>query len=122
YRDARLRGFDAACLIEVIEHLDANRLGALEHSLFADAKPQCVLVSTPNREYNVNFPGLADGKLRHRDHRFEWTRGEFQAWATSVAARHQYSVRFRDIGQLDPAHGAPTQLAVFTATQEAACN
>ena len=122
YRDARLRGFDAACLIEVVEHLDASRLGALEHSLFGDARPKCVLVSTPNREYNVNFPGLADGRLRHRDHRFEWTRSEFRAWANAIAARHQYAVRFRDIGQVDAAHGSPTQLAVFTASQGAACN
>ncbi|MEZ4371873.1 MAG: 3' terminal RNA ribose 2'-O-methyltransferase Hen1 [Polyangiaceae bacterium] len=122
YRDARLRGFGAACLIEVIEHLDASRLGALEHSLFGDARPKCVLVSTPNREYNVNFPGLADGRLRHRDHRFEWTRSEFRAWANDIAARHQYAVRFRDIGQVDAAHGSPTQLAVFTASQGAECN
>ena len=122
YRDARLRGFDAACLIEVIEHLDASRLGALEHNLFGDAKPKCVLVSTPNREYNVKFPGLADGTLRHRDHRFEWTRSEFQAWANAAAARHRYTVRFRDIGPVDALHGGPTQLAVFTASQEAACN
>ncbi len=113
YRDKRLAGFDAAALVEVIEHLDPPRLEALEQSVFGAAKPRTVIVTTPNREYNARFEGLADGKLRHRDHRFEWTRDEFRAWADAVAGRHGYDVRFAPIGEEDAALGAPTQMAVF---------
>jgi 3' terminal RNA ribose 2'-O-methyltransferase Hen1 len=113
YRDARLEGFDAAALVEVIEHLDLDRLGAMEQSLFRWAAPRMIVVTTPNREYNAKFPGLAGGKLRHPDHRFEWTRAEFEAWAERVAAAHGYGVRFEPIGELDAVLGAPTQMAVF---------
>ena len=114
YRDSRLSGYDAAALVEVIEHLDPPRLGALERTLFEFAKPNVVVVTTPNREYNQLFPDLAAGKFRHRDHRFEWTREEFQAWAERVAGANAYSVRFEPIGQVDEAHGAPTQMGVFS--------
>jgi 3' terminal RNA ribose 2'-O-methyltransferase Hen1 len=116
YRDARLAGFDAAVVAEVVEHLDPPRLSAFERVLFEHARPGTVIVTTPNVEYNVRFAGLPAGKLRHRDHRFEWTRAEFQAWAGGVADRHRYSVRFLPIGTDDPEVGAPTQMAVFTAS------
>ncbi len=113
YRDRRLEGYDAAALVEVIEHVDADRLSALERSLFEFMAPRTVIVTTPNREYNTLFEGMADGALRHRDHRFEWTRAEFEAWAKGVAGRYGYAVRFEGIGDSHPEHGAPTQMAVF---------
>ena len=114
YRDARFRGFDAATLVEVIEHLDESRLAALEQVVFTHAQPPVVLVTTPNREHNVRFDSLPAGLLRHRDHRFEWTRSEFSEWATRVAAESGYEVRFAPIGAEDPEVGAPTQMAVFS--------
>jgi len=114
YRDQRLAGFDAAAVVEVIEHLDQPRLMAFERVLFEFARPTNIVVTTPNREYNVLFPTLPAGKMRHADHRFEWTRQEFQDWATPVAARFGYSVRFEPVGPVDDTHGAPSQMAIFT--------
>ena len=94
YRDKRLTGFDAAVIIEVIEHLDPARLRAFERVVFECARPATVVITTPNVEYNVNFAGLPAGRLRHRDHRFEWTRAEFEAWGAEQAARFGYAVRF----------------------------
>jgi 3' terminal RNA ribose 2'-O-methyltransferase Hen1 len=113
YRDRRLNGFDAAVLMEVIEHVDPDRLPALERGLFGDARPVNVIVTTPNREYNVRFEQLPAGTLRHRDHRFEWTRPEFAAWARRVAERHRYRVRFLPVGPEDAEVGAPTQMGLF---------
>jgi 3' terminal RNA ribose 2'-O-methyltransferase Hen1 len=115
YRDAGLTGFDAAVLMEVIEHVDPPRLGALEHTVFAAARPGAVLVTTPNVEYNVRYE-LPAGAIRHADHRFEWTRAEFRGWADQVAARHGYTVRFEPVGPVDAEVGPPTQLALFTRT------
>jgi 3' terminal RNA ribose 2'-O-methyltransferase Hen1 len=113
YRDRRLGGFDAAALVEVIEHLDPPRLGALEENVFATARPTTVIVTTPNAEYNVRWAGL-DGGFRHPDHRFEWTREEFTSWSEAVAGRHGYSVRRDPVGPEDPEVGPPTQMAVFS--------
>ncbi|MGI8683905.1 MAG: 3' terminal RNA ribose 2'-O-methyltransferase Hen1 [Acidimicrobiales bacterium] len=113
YRDRWLEGFDAATVIEVIEHLDPGRLDAFERALFAHARPVSVIVTTPNVEYNVLFATLPAGSLRHKDHRFEWTRAEFAEWSDGVAARHGYSVERSGIGADDPERGAPTQMAVF---------
>jgi 3' terminal RNA ribose 2'-O-methyltransferase Hen1 len=114
YRDNRLQGFDAAAVVEVIEHMDAERLPAFEAALFGFAKPGAVIVTTPNREFNALFQTLPADRLRHHDHRFEWTRAEFQHWAESVAQAHGYAVRFEGIGVEDATRGAPTQVAVFT--------
>jgi 3' terminal RNA ribose 2'-O-methyltransferase Hen1 len=116
YRDTRLAGFDAAAVVEVIEHLDEPRLRSFERVVFGHAKPKTVVVTTPNREYNAKFDGLPAGRFRHRDHRFEWTRAEFEAWAGRVAAENGYGVRFLPIGPEDRELGAPTQMAVFDAT------
>lgn len=113
YRDARLAGYDAATVVEVIEHQDPPRLAAFERVLFEFAHPQTIVVTTPNVEYNVKFESLPAGKLRHKDHRFEWTRAEFQSWATRVAGRFGYSVRFLPIGPEDSAVGSPTQMGIF---------
>ena len=114
YRDGRLAGFDAAALVEVIEHLDPPRLAAAERSVWEFARPGIVVVTTPNREYNARFENLPAGKFRHRDHRFEWTRAEFQGWAEGVADRFGYTVRFLPVGPVDAALGAPTQMGIFT--------
>ena len=113
YGDRRWQGFDAATLVEVIEHIEPHRLSALVLSLFADARPGMVVMTTPNSEYNVLFDGLKDGKLRHPDHRFEWTRAEFETWANMVAEEHGYSVSFTPLGPVDDTHGGPSQMAVF---------
>ncbi|MGV0025303.1 3' terminal RNA ribose 2'-O-methyltransferase Hen1 [Phormidesmis priestleyi] len=113
YRDRRLENYDAATLIEVIEHLDESRLAALERVVFEFAHPHTVLMTTPNSEYNIKFENLQTGKLRHHDHRFEWTRQEFQTWATTISQRFDYTVSFADIGTLDLTVGAPTQMAIF---------
>ena len=113
YRDDRLAGFDAAVLMEVIEHLDPERLPALETTVFDHARPRTVVVTTPNVEHNVRFERLAAGTMRHRDHRFEWTRQEFVAWAKGVGERTGYAVRFLPVGEDDPGVGPPTQMAVF---------
>jgi hypothetical protein len=113
YRDRRLAGFEAAAVVEVIEHLDQPRLRAFERVLFEHARPGAVAVTTPNREYNVRFASLPGGVFRHRDHRFEWSRGEFEGWAGEVAGRCGYGVRFLPIGPEDAEVGAPTQMAVF---------
>ncbi len=114
YRDDRLAGVDAAVLMEVIEHVDLPRLAALERAVFGEAAPTAVLVTTPNVEYNVRFEGLPPGALRHRDHRFEWTRAQFRGWADRVAQRYGYGVRYLSVGTDDPEVGPPTQLAVFS--------
>ncbi|MGI8702447.1 MAG: 3' terminal RNA ribose 2'-O-methyltransferase Hen1 [Nocardioidaceae bacterium] len=116
YRDKRVTGYDAIVLMEVIEHLDPERLPALETTVFAQARPGTVVVTTPNAEFNVRYDGLAPGAMRHRDHRFEWTRAEFTAWADAVGERNGYLVDFRPVGDPDPEVGAPTQLAVFSRT------
>ena len=113
YRDRRLSGYDAAAVVEVIEHLDAPRLSSFERVLFEHARPSTVVVTTPNREYNIKFEGLPAGRFRHRDHRFEWTRRELEDWAGEVAGRFGYGVRFLPVGPEDPQLGAPTQMAVF---------
>jgi 3' terminal RNA ribose 2'-O-methyltransferase Hen1 len=119
YRDDRLAGLDAAVLMEVIEHVEPDRLGALERVVFGFAAPATVVVTTPNREHNAEY-GMAEGALRHRDHRFEWSRAEFADWASCVAGEYGYAVRFAGIGAESESAGAPTQLAVFTRTGVAA--
>jgi 3' terminal RNA ribose 2'-O-methyltransferase Hen1 len=114
YRDKRLCGFDAGALVEVIEHLDPPRLTAAERNVFGSARPRTVIVTTPNAEYNVRWETLPAGRFRHPDHRFEWTRSQFAAWAGGVADRHAYSVRYLPVGPEDPEVGPPTQMAVFS--------
>jgi 3' terminal RNA ribose 2'-O-methyltransferase Hen1 len=114
YRDQRLAGFDAAAVVEVIEHLDPPRLAAFERVVFEFARPGTVVLTTPNAEYNVKWESLPAGEFRHHDHRFEWTRAEFEAWASGVAGRAGYSVRFAPVGPVDESVGPPTQMAVFS--------
>jgi 3' terminal RNA ribose 2'-O-methyltransferase Hen1 len=113
YRDKRLEGFDAAAVVEVVEHLDPPRLSAFERVLFEFAKPRTVVLTTPNREFNVKWETLGVGNFRHPDHRFEWIRQEFQDWARSITARFGYTVRFLAVGPEDEKLGSPTQMAIF---------
>src|SRR4051794_3501099 len=113
YRDKRLEGFDAAAVVEVVEHLDPPRLSAFERVLFEFARPTTVVLTTPNREYNVTWERLPAGQFRHPDHRFEWDRKEFQAWAHAVAGRFGYAVRFVPVGPEHEALGPPTQMAIW---------
>ena len=114
YRDERLSGYDAACAVEVIEHIDPQRLPAFERVLFEFARPATVIATTPNAEYNSRFEFLPAGRFRHRDHRFEWTREQFRDWAQTAAGRFGYTVRFLPVGEEDPELGPPTQMAVFS--------
>ena len=120
YRDQRLNGFDAAAIVEVIEHLDAARLATFERIVFEFARPKHVVLTTPNAEYNTVFGTLPAGDFRHGDHRFEWKRAEFETWATGGAGRFGYEVRFEPVGPLDAERGAPTQMAIFSQKQVAA--
>lgn len=113
YRDRRLTGYDAAAVVEVIEHLDPSRLDSFERAVFGEARPETVILTTPNVEYNVRFPGLPSGSLRHRDHRFEWPRTDFRDWASKTAETYGYGVRFVPVGEEDSEVGPPTQMAVF---------
>lgn len=113
YRDARVAGFDAAVLMEVIEHVDPPRLAALERAVLGAAAPATLIVTTPNAEHNVRYPTLAAGTMRHHDHRFEWTRAQFAAWAHAAADRHGYTVELLPVGVDDPEVGPPTQMAVL---------
>ncbi|KIF77220.1 methyltransferase type 12 [Streptomyces sp. 150FB] len=114
YTDKRLKGYEAAVLSEVVEHLDLPRLPALEYAVFGSARPGTVVVTTPNVEYNVRWETLPAGHVRHGDHRFEWSRAEFRAWADAVAARYGYAVAYVPVGPDDPEVGPPTQMAVFS--------
>jgi 3' terminal RNA ribose 2'-O-methyltransferase Hen1 len=113
YRDESLAGYDAAVVVEVIEHLDVERLKAFEKVLFQYAQPKMIVITTPNREYNVMWPNLPAGQFRHPDHRFEWSRAEFEEWATTMAKEYGYSVRFENLGPEAPSVGAPSQMGVF---------
>ncbi len=113
YRDRRLEGFDAAAVVEVIEHLDPPRLASFERVVFEFCRPRSVVLTTPNAEYNILWPSLPAGRFRHRDHRFEWSREQFRSWAETIASRHGYRVRFLPVGPEHPEHGPPTQLALF---------
>lgn len=118
YVDPRIAGFDGAVLMEVIEHLDPDRLPSLAHTVFGAARPRVVIVTTPNAEYNVRYESLPLGSFRHPDHRFEWTRAEFVAWCGATAAATGYTVEYVPVGNDDPDVGPPTQMAVFTRAEE----
>lgn len=113
YRDCRLAGFDAAALVEVVEHVEPARLPVLAQAVFGHARPGAVVLTTPNRDWNATVLALADGKLRHRDHRFEWSRAEFAAWAVEVVGRFGYRAELSGAGEPHPELGHPTQMAVF---------
>ncbi len=114
YRDKRFEGYDCACVIEVIEHIEPTRLSAFERAVFEFALPKTVILTTPNREYNAKYENMQENTLRHGDHRFEWTREEFAAWTKKICGRFGYSCEIRGIGEPDETYGNPTQMGVFT--------
>ncbi len=114
YTDGRLRDFDVAAVVEVIEHLDPPRLAAFERMLFGHAAPPLIVLTTPNADYNVLFETLPAGSFGHADDRFEWTRAEFGDWAAAVAGRHGYQATLSGVGPEDAQLGCPTQMAVFS--------
>lgn len=114
YKDKRFYGYDCACVVEVIEHIEPLRISAFERSLFEFAKPKTVVLTTPNREYNENYDFLKTGELRHNDHRFEWTREEFEKWTRHICEKFGYTVKISGIGDYDEKYGTPTQMGVFT--------
>jgi len=114
YKDKRLEGFDAAAVVEVIEHLDLNRLKAFERVLFEFAKPKTIVLTTPNKEFNIMWEKLDVDEMRHDDHRFEWTRKEFAEWANKIGQMYHYQVELLPIGEEVENAGTPSQMAIFT--------
>lgn len=114
YRDKRFAGYDAAVVVEVIEHLEPERLEAFVRAVFEYAKPYTVIITTPNRDYNVNYPGILAGRLRHPDHRFELTKAEFEKFVRDIESKFGYEAVISGIGEPDAQHGCPTQMGVFT--------
>lgn len=112
-RDKRFKNYDAAAIVEVIEHLDENRLPSFVSVVFADTAFSTVIITTPNADFNVNYQGLTADNFRHSDHRFEWNCSQFHDWADSAADRFGYSVRYESIGEQDENQNTPTQMAVF---------
>jgi 3' terminal RNA ribose 2'-O-methyltransferase Hen1 len=113
YKDSRLSGYEAAAIVEVIEHLEPDRLAAFEKVVFGYAKPKTIIITTPNVEYNQLYETLALGNFRHTDHRFEWTRNEFETWAQQLAETYSYLVRFLPVGEEEENVGAPSQMGIF---------
>ena len=114
YRDKRFEGYDCACVIEVIEHIEPMRIPAFERAVFEFAAPKTVILTTPNREYNANYEHMQENTLRHGDHRFEWTRAEFKAWTEHICEKFGYTCEISGIGDVDEKLGTPTQMGVFT--------
>ncbi|MGE3801838.1 MAG: 3' terminal RNA ribose 2'-O-methyltransferase Hen1 [Candidatus Kapaibacterium sp.] len=113
YRDRRIEGYDAAAVVEVIEHLEPERLAAFERALFGYARPGHVIITTPNSDYNVMWPSLPAGKFRHYDHRFEWSREEFRSWSERIAEEYGYEVAVHPLGPEEEGIGGPSQMGVF---------
>ena len=110
--DPSLRGFDAAVMVETIEHIHPDRLSLVERAVFAVLAPPLVVMTTPNADFNALL-GVPDHRRRHPDHRFEWGRERFRRWADGVARRNGYAVDHHDLGGSHPMLGGPSQMAVF---------
>lgn len=114
YRDQRFEGYDCACVVEVIEHIEPMRIPSFERAVFEFAAPKTVILTTPNKEYNANYEHMEENALRHGDHRFEWTRAEFKSWTEHICDKFGYTCEISGIGDADENHGSPTQMGVFT--------
>jgi len=122
---------DAITMVEVIEHLPADALENLPFVLFGFYRPRVIVISTPNREYNKCIKGFDLNTFRHHDHKFEWTREEFQNWCEVQISNYEgYEVSYQTVGRLHSAaeedffsvkdHGRCTQIAVFKRKPDAA--
>ncbi|WP_416398563.1 methyltransferase domain-containing protein [Allohahella sp. A8] len=111
--DHRLLGFNAAVMLETIEHVEPSRLSRVEQTVFRAYDVDTVIITTPNQEYNV-LHGMLPQQRRHPGHHFEWTRLQFNNWADGVARRHGYRVEFSGLGPPDVLRGSSTQMAVFS--------
>jgi len=107
-----LEGYDAAAMVETIEHIKPHLLSAAERVVFGEMRPRIVYLTTPNREYNPLY-GLGPDEFRERDHKFEWDRAKFAQWVQGVAGRNGYRVSLGGIGDEDPELGPPTQTVYF---------
>lgn len=114
YKDSRFEGYDCACVVEVIEHIEPMRIPAFERTVFEFAAPKTVILTTPNSEYNANYENMRENELRHGDHRFEWTRAQFKEWTEHICQKFGYSCEISGIGEVDQKLGMPTQMGVFT--------
>jgi 2-polyprenyl-3-methyl-5-hydroxy-6-metoxy-1,4-benzoquinol methylase len=110
--EVSLSGFDAALLVETIEHIDPADLSLVEGAVFGRLRPATIIVTTPNVEFN-DLLGVPRRRFRHPGHRFEWTRRKFRSWSAGVGLRTGYSSSFHDVGASHPVLGGPTQMAVF---------
>lgn len=108
-----LVGFEAATMVETIEHVPPEALSRVERAVFAGLRPGLLVMTTPNHEYNPLYD-MAPGEFRDPDHKFEWDRARFRDWARGVARRNGYRVRLSGIGEMDAQLGQPTQVALFT--------
>lgn len=115
YRDERWVDQDVIILCEVIEHINEVRLPQVIHTLFTDYRPQTLIMTTPNREYNEVYQMDAD-EIRHTDHRFEWTRAELEQYCTQWIQNRPYTFTISGIGDKHEQHGQPTQMVVFRRT------
>lgn len=114
YRDKRFEGYECACVVEVIEHIEPMRIPAFERAVFEFAAPKTVILTTPNKEYNENYEHMQENAFRHGDHRFEWTRAEFRHWTEHICEKFGYTCEISGIGDIDDNLGTPTQMGVFT--------
>ena len=113
-----LAGFDAAVLVETIEHVDPDRLSLIERSVFQEMRPATVVITTPNSDFNPLL-GVPAHRFRHPDHRFEWGREKFRSWMEGVARRNDYVFSCHDVAGAHPVHGGATQMAILTRLRDA---
>lgn len=114
--DSRLLGCDAVIAIELIEHLFPHELEEVPYTIFGFIKPNVACITTPNADFNILFHHLRG--FRHPDHKFEWTRLQFQDWCINISERYpDYEVEFHGIGAGPIGSeylGCVSQMAVFT--------
>uniref|UniRef100_A0A8C7LQR7 Small RNA 2'-O-methyltransferase n=1 Tax=Oncorhynchus mykiss TaxID=8022 RepID=A0A8C7LQR7_ONCMY len=113
-RDPRTKGFDLVTSIELIEHLQLEDVDRFTEVVFGYMAPVAAIISTPNADFNPLLPGLTG--FRHYDHKFEWTKVEFQTWALKVCREFGYVVAFTGVGQIpaqEESIGFCSQIGVF---------
>ncbi|XP_064188156.1 small RNA 2'-O-methyltransferase isoform X1 [Anguilla rostrata] len=113
-KELRTKGFDLVTCIELIEHLPLAEVERFSEVLFGYMSPAAVIVSTPNADFNPLLPGCSG--FRHIDHKFEWTKTDFQNWALEVCRLYGYVVEFTGVGKApsnDESIGFCSQIGVF---------